>query len=463
MANTLVRIRRSSVTPAPANGALTNGELAYSHNSDKLFIGNTTGGIIEIGGRYWVNAIVSAFTTANAAAAGSLDTSARVTGNLAFEHANQAFAKANTANITADLAFTHANQAFAVANTSGDEAEAAFLRANLVFVHANAAFTSANAGLASASAGQATANAAFERANLAHAHANAAFATANAALPAAGGTITGDLVVSGNITVSGLTTYTNTQTLLIGDNIFVLNADLPSNASPSENAGFIVDRGNQSNVSIQWLEAANGWYMNANNSPFHKIASNVDVEVVSAVAVAGIAHANAAFVKANTANSDAIAAFVTANQAFSKANTANTDAIAAFLTANIAFAHANAAFASANAGQASANAGQATANAAFNKANTANNDAIAAFLTANLAYAMANTANGRGANASFISTGTLAVAYGGTGLNSVATNGILYGQGTAALGVATSATEGHVLQIADNGVPVFGFLDGGTF
>ena len=56
----------------------------------------------------------------------------------------------------------------------------------------------------------------------------------------------------------------------------------------------------------------------------------------------------------------------------------------------------------------------------------------------------------------------LAVTEGGTGLDSVTTNAILYGQGTSALAEATG-TAYEVLQLNASGVPVFDGLDGGTF
>ena len=86
--------------------------------------------------------------------------------------------------------------------------------------------------------------------------------------------------------------------------------------------------------------------------------SNVNFLTANAAVVGGInvattltasfGHANAAYAKANTANT-------TADLAFAQANTANTTSVAAFAQANTAnttsvaaFAHANAAFASSN-------------------------------------------------------------------------------------------------------------------
>jgi hypothetical protein len=64
MANTIIQIKRSTATATPANGSLAVSELAYSFNSDKLFIGNTTSGVIEIGGRTTVNKANDAYNLA---------------------------------------------------------------------------------------------------------------------------------------------------------------------------------------------------------------------------------------------------------------------------------------------------------------------------------------------------------------------------------------------------------------
>ncbi len=66
-----------------------------------------------------------------------------------------------------------------------------------------------------------------------------------------------------------------------------------------------------------------------------------------------------------------------------------------------------------------------------------------------------------GGSVSGLST-AIVVADGGTGLNTITSNGVVYGQGTSAVAVATG-TNGQVLQINSSGVPVFGGIDGGTY
>jgi hypothetical protein len=56
----------------------------------------------------------------------------------------------------------------------------------------------------------------------------------------------------------------------------------------------------------------------------------------------------------------------------------------------------------------------------------------------------------------------LPVAFGGSGLQTVTANSVLFGNGTGAFGVTNAPTSGQVLQYRTDGVK-FGGLDGGTF
>ena len=60
-------------------------------------------------------------------------------------------------------------------------------------------------------------------------------------------------------------------------------------------------------------------------------------------------------------------------------------------------------------------------------------------------------------------SGTLAVGNGGTGNTALTLNGVVLGQGSSALTTVVSSTEGHVLQISSGGVPTFAHLNGGSF
>ena len=71
-----------------------------------------------------------------------------------------------------------------------------------------------------------------------------------------------DIVATGNLTISGTTTYINTTNLNIGDNILTLNADLPGATAPTENSGIEVNRGSSANVQFIWDETSDRWTTN---------------------------------------------------------------------------------------------------------------------------------------------------------------------------------------------------------
>lgn len=214
--------------------------------------------------------------------------------------------------------------------------EFAFSQANTARTHANAAYVTANAGFAQANTARDHANASHLQANTTRSHANAAFVQANTAynvantkLNLSGGTIAGDLVVTGNVTVSGSTIYANTTQLQVGDAVITLNSDLPAAFAPSENAGIEVNRGSSANAYLLWNEATDTWTFANGNAIYYNIPTNTAVEIATAIG-------QAAFVQANTTRDHANTAHVTANAGFVQANTARDHA-------NVAFAKANAA------------------------------------------------------------------------------------------------------------------------
>ncbi|GIX17691.1 MAG: hypothetical protein KatS3mg119_1877 [Rhodothalassiaceae bacterium] len=78
-------------------------------------------------------------------------------------------------------------------------------------------------------------------------------------LPVTGGTITGNLAVSGDLTVSGNLVTVSSRQVDIGDNIVRLNAGLPDTSAPTLDAGIEIERGNQINVKFYWDEANDRW------------------------------------------------------------------------------------------------------------------------------------------------------------------------------------------------------------
>ena len=183
----------------------------------------------------------SAFASSNSA--GSYANSAFLIANSAANYSNTvnntqnnsitaAFTAANSAGSYANGAFAAANAANATDTTQNNSITAAFTAANSAGVYANGAFATANneAGVNLTQSNSITA--AFTAANSAGVYANGAFARANNSLNAnTGGTVTGtvviagDLDVTGNLVITGNTITQNVTSLNITDPLIYLAAN----------------------------------------------------------------------------------------------------------------------------------------------------------------------------------------------------------------------------------------------
>lgn len=351
--------------------------------------------------------VQSAFDTANSAfdaANNAYQTGGIIAGsyaNSAFVTANAAFARANLANSLITNTFAHANAGYNQANTGTQIALSAFALANsLQFSQgsliAQTAFNQANAAFHHANSAHNVANTANIQSASAAVYANAAFSVANTKFSASGGTIVGDVVVSGNLRVDGDRAQFFVSSISIEDNLVDIATD--QTGSPSLNAGIRVIRGDESPVILRWNESSDKWQYTNDGTNYSYIGSE-----------AAELYANTAFGVANTANAHSISAFSLANTvnaiaqaAYDTANNAGSSTIlqAAFNTANAASSYANGAFGAAN------SAGS-FANSALGAATTADQRAVTAGVFANSAFEIANVANEkaassyRHANASF--------------------------------------------------------------
>jgi len=70
-------------------------------------------------------------------------------------------------------------------------------------------------------------------------------------------TFDANLTITGDLTVSGNTTYVNTETIQLSDNIITLNAN--HTGAPTQDAGIEVERGSANNVVLQWNEVNDYW------------------------------------------------------------------------------------------------------------------------------------------------------------------------------------------------------------
>jgi hypothetical protein len=94
-----------------------------------------------------------------------------------------------------------------------------------------------------------------------------------------------DVTVLGNLTVSGTTTYINTETVQLYDNIIDLNSNFTT-GSPTENAGIRVLRGDESAVLVRWNETTDKWQYTTDGSAY--------VDIVGTTSTGATALGNAA-------------------------------------------------------------------------------------------------------------------------------------------------------------------------
>ena len=78
-------------------------------------------------------------------------------------------------------------------------------------------------------------------------------------LTTTGATFPGNVTVQGNLTIQGSTTAINSNQVNIGDNILILNSDMPGYLDPTENAGIQISRGTESAVKWIWDEVHDYW------------------------------------------------------------------------------------------------------------------------------------------------------------------------------------------------------------
>lgn len=478
MSNTVIQIKRSSVTATPPGGSLANAELAYSYVSNKLFIGSANGlDVIAIGGKYFIDQA-----------------------NAAFDVTNSAYTVLNAAYTSANANYVVTNAAFEVLNAAYTSANANYVVTNAAWTMLNSAFTVLNAAYTSANANYVVTNAAYTSSNAGYTVANAAFDLANTKFASAGGTITGNVNIVGDLTLSGNTFVVDATVLRIEDPLIYLAGN--NYTSDIVDIGFIANYNNGSanlHTGLYREHASKEYYLfqgydqEPDNNHIDPTGNNFQLAVLNADIITSNLRLNGAnayvWIKTNfdTTNS----AYGLANANFDVTNAAYTSANANYVVTNSAFTVLNAAYTSANANYVVTNAAYTAVNAAYVVVNAAYTSINAGYTVANAAFDTANVADQHAANASYMNTGTvpealvvgnyrnitglgnvtigtwtantIGVPWGGTGNTTFTTNGVLFGNATGPLQVTAAGTEGQVLQASSTGVPLFAHLDGGGF
>ena len=339
--------------------------------------------------------------------------------NGAYAQANGAYSQANGAYAQANTAYGQANDAYSQANTGYAQANAAYGQANAARGQANTAYGQANDAYSQANTARGTANDAYGQANTARDTANSAYAEANLKLNISGGTITGSLVVQGNLEILGNSTTLNVETLAVEDNEIILNSNVTG--SPALDGIITINRGTSTNAVLKWDETSDQWKWADGEGTFYALDSALDA----------YAQANSGYAQANTARG-------TANDAYGQANTART-------TANDSYAQANTARTQANTARDQANTAYGQANDAYGQANTARGQANAAYAQANAAYADSNT---RVLKSGDTMTGVLTITNSGIGLlvgNAAVTYELAVGSLNVTTNTVTTSATGQVV------------------
>ena len=120
--------------------------------------------------------------------------------------------------------------------------------ANLAFRNSNSAFDTANAAYNSANNVAPQVTPSFNMANAAYSQANAAYAAANTKFSSSGGTISGAVEITADLTVHGNTRFVDQQTLQVGDPLIYLAAN--NYASDVVDIGFIANYVNTGGANV---------------------------------------------------------------------------------------------------------------------------------------------------------------------------------------------------------------------
>ena len=349
-----------------------NGAFAAANTAD---VKGTAAGIYANGAFSVANGAVEVNLTQNTSIAAAF-----ITANSSGVYANGAFAKANneagvnlTQNTNIQFAWNHANAAFNTANNVAPQIEPAFTVANGAFAKANNEAGVNNTQNTNITNAQNTAAAAFIRAN-------------NSLNANNGGTITGDLSISGNLSVLGNTFTISATTLVANDTVILLGAgnytsDLLDigisahyNDGVNAHTGFIRDHGSK---EWQLFEGYTG-----------EIGANNDIDINNASFKIATLNANLKS-QTITLNGQNLQTYINgsynkANAAFNSAN--NIDGINTTQNNSI-----TAAFAAANTADVKGTSAGIYANGAFAAANTADNKGTSAGVYANGAFNAANS------------------------------------------------------------------------
>ena len=301
--------------------------------------------------------------------------------NSNYTLSNTSYASINSNWVVTNALYSVANSAYGAANNVGPQIAPTYNTANAAFIHANAAYNAsnsdyaatnaaynqANAAYSGSNSNYVTTNAAYNQANAAYNGSNSNYVTTNAAynfantrFSSSGGTISGAVEITADLTVHGNTTFVDQRTLKVGDPLIYLAAN--NYSSDVVDIGFVANYVNStsSNVHTGLFRSSGtkeyylfyGYDQEPDNNYINPTGNNIQMAVLNST----VRTSNLILGGANAINwitSD----YVTTNSAYS--------------TVNAAYGFANSAYASINSNWTVTNALYSVANAAYGSSNTA--------------------------------------------------------------------------------------------
>jgi hypothetical protein len=301
MANTVIQLKYSTVTSTPTS--LSVGEPAYSFQSDKLFIGNSTNHVLTIGGKYYVDIIDAATDAATPSTLVTRDANGNasfnyITANVIgdFDGVASSAEKLETARFfnfsgdaTGSASFdgtANADITLELTNTGVDaKTYGSSTNIPIITVDEDGRLTAVSNAAISTSLGiaadsgtdtiaLATDTLTFAGGDGIATDANAqtntvTFDVDNTVIRTTGNqTITGDFTISGNLNVQGNTVTHDVDTLIINDPIILLANNNPDNVV---DIGFVAHyedgSANTKHTGLIRHVASNTWYLFENYEP----------------------------------------------------------------------------------------------------------------------------------------------------------------------------------------------------